>query len=125
MPSLSSLLDSSYNCVITFWYCPQVLNLCSNFLIFIFSFFRLDNKKIHTFLQVHGRKTLVISILLLSPSRDFFNTDTMWVFLFCFVFCLFRPMPSAYGGSQARGPIGAVATGLAHSHSNVGPKPCL
>ena len=24
----------------------------------------------------------------------------------------------AYGGSQARGPIGAVATGLHHSHSN-------
>ena len=28
--------------------------------------------------------------------------------------------PAAYGGSQARGPIGAVATGLHQSHSNVG-----
>ena len=26
----------------------------------------------------------------------------------------------AYGGSQARGPIGAVAAGLHHRHSNVG-----
>ena len=25
-----------------------------------------------------------------------------------------------YGGSQARGPIGAVAPGLRHSHSNSG-----
>ena len=35
-----------------------------------------------------------------------------------FVFCLFRF--AAYGGSQARGPIGAVAAGLHHSHSNMG-----
>ena len=31
----------------------------------------------------------------------------------------------AYGGSQARGGIGAVATGLRHSHSNSGSKLCL
>ena len=30
--------------------------------------------------------------------------------------------PMAYGGSQARGPIGAVATGLHQSHSNTGSK---
>ena len=28
--------------------------------------------------------------------------------------------PTAYGGSQARGLIGAMATGLRHSHSNAG-----
>ena len=28
--------------------------------------------------------------------------------------------PAAYGGSQARGRIGAVATGLRQSHSNAG-----
>ena len=32
---------------------------------------------------------------------------------------------SAYGGSQARGPIGAVAAGLHHSHSNTRSKPCV
>ena len=33
--------------------------------------------------------------------------------------------PAAYGGSQARGLIGAVATGLRQSHSNAGSKPRL
>ena len=33
--------------------------------------------------------------------------------------------PAAYGGSQARGLIGAVATGLHQSHSNAGSKPRL
>ena len=40
-----------------------------------------------------------------------------------FFFCLFafsRAAPQAYGSSQARGPIGAVAIGLHHSHSNMG-----
>ena len=34
------------------------------------------------------------------------------------VFCLFKAAPVAYGGSQARGSIEAVATSLHHSHSN-------
>ena len=42
-----------------------------------------------------------------------------------FFFCLFRAAPAAYGGSQARGLIGAVAAGLRQSHSNVGSKPSL
>ena len=33
--------------------------------------------------------------------------------------------PAAYGGSQARGLSGAVATSLRQSHSNVGSKPHL
>ena len=40
-----------------------------------------------------------------------------------FVFGLFatsRAASAAYGGSQARGLIGAVAAGLHQSHSNVG-----
>ena len=41
-------------------------------------------------------------------------------FPFFFFFGLFRAAPVAYGGSQARGPIGAVAAGLHHSHSNSG-----
>ena len=31
----------------------------------------------------------------------------------------------AYGGSQARGLIGAIAAGLHHSHSNTRPDPSL
>ena len=38
-------------------------------------------------------------------------------FFFFFSFCLFRAAPTAYGGSQARGQIGAVGTGLGHGHS--------
>ena len=46
-----------------------------------------------------------------------------WVF---FVFLLFLwAAPTAYGGSQARGRIGAVAAGLHQSHSNVGSEPRL
>ena len=40
-----------------------------------------------------------------------------------FFFCLFATSwasPMAYGGSQARGQIGAVATSLCHSHSHAG-----
>ena len=33
--------------------------------------------------------------------------------------------PVAYGGSQARGPMGAVAASLRQSHSNAGSKPSL
>ena len=40
--------------------------------------------------------------------------------LYLFIFDLSRAAPTAYGGSQARGLIGAVATGLHHSHSNGG-----
>ena len=53
---------------------------------------------------------------------------TPYCLVFCYyfyLFCLFvfsRAAPVAYGGSQARGPIGTVAAGLRHSHSNVGSK---
>lgn len=44
---------------------------------------------------------------------------------FFFFLSFSRAAPAAYGGSQARGVIRAVATGLCHSHSNAGSKPCL
>ena len=37
----------------------------------------------------------------------------------------FRAIPTAYGCYQARGPIGVIATGLHHSHSNARSKPHL
>ena len=39
----------------------------------------------------------------------------LWGFL---VFCPFRAAPAAYGGSQARGRIRALAASLRQSHSN-------
>ena len=41
-------------------------------------------------------------------------------FFFFGLFAISRAVPTAYGGSQARGPIGAVASGLGQSHSNAG-----
>ena len=45
-------------------------------------------------------------------------------FMFYFIH-LFRPAPAAYGSSQARAQIRAVAASICHSHSNVGSKPHL
>ena len=72
------------------------------------------------------------------PSRaiqffSIFNSNIFkyQLFLFCFFCCpffffsLFRAASMAYGGSQARGGIGAVAASLHHSHSNAGSKPHL
>ena len=46
-------------------------------------------------------------------------------FFFFFFFCLFRAVPLAYGGSQARGWTGVVAADLFDSHSNTRSQPCL
>ena len=46
-----------------------------------------------------------------------YNFLRVWVFS--------RAASVAYGGSQARGQIRAVATGLSHSHSSVGSEPRL
>ena len=48
----------------------------------------------------------------------------LYIYLFC-LFCYFYAAPAAYGGSQARGRMGAVAAGLHQSHSNVGSEPHL
>ena len=42
-------------------------------------------------------------------------------FVCLFLFRFFRAAPAAYGGFQSRCQIGAVATGLRHSHSNADP----
>ena len=45
-------------------------------------------------------------------------------FFFFFFFCpLFRAAPTAYGHSQARGQIGAIAASLCHNHGNARSKP--
>ena len=48
------------------------------------------------------------------------------IFFFSFLsFLIFRVAPVAYRSSQARGPIGAVAASLHHSHRDVGSESCL
>ena len=49
-----------------------------------------------------------------------------YLFIYLFTFFAFsRAAPMAYGGSQARGLMGAVATGPRQSHSNAGSEPRL
>ena len=45
--------------------------------------------------------------------------------LLLLLFLPFRATPVAYGGSQAKGLIGATAAGLRHSHSNARSEPHL
>ena len=53
------------------------------------------------------------------------NSIKLQFLLFLLLLLFFRATPRAYGGSQARGLIRAVATGLHHSHSSAGSQPCL
>ena len=48
-----------------------------------------------------------------------------FIFLLLLLFFFFRSALAAYGGSQARGLIGAIAAGLHHSHSNARSEPRL
>ena len=68
-------------------------------------------------------------LLLLEPiAFDWFLFCFVLLFCFWFLvfgFCLFRAAPVAYGCSQARGPIGAVASSLCQSHSIARSKPRL
>ena len=53
----------------------------------------------------------------------FFNHDHNFIL---FIFSLFRATPVAYGVSQARGRVGAIAAaGLHHSHNNARSEPHL
>ena len=44
--------------------------------------------------------------------------EVSFVLFFFGIFVFFRATPVAHGGSQARSPVGAAATGLGHSHSH-------
>ena len=74
---------------------------------------------------------------LMVPSRIHFHCATTGTPFQCFFFVLFCFLafvvvvaiswaaPAAYGGSQARGRMGAVATGLRQRHSKAGSEPRL
>ena len=57
-------------------------------------------------------------------NSNLFQNDLYFIYLFIYLFCPFFAIswaaPGAYGGSQARGCIRAVATGPRQSHSNAG-----
>ena len=54
-------------------------------------------------------------LLLLSVQYQFeyFLFQDMFYYQIFFFFCFFRATPVAYGGSQARGPTGAIVLGYA------------
>ena len=47
----------------------------------------------------------------------------IFILFYFFFFAIFWAAPTAYGGSQARGQIEAVAASLCQSHSNAGSEP--
>ena len=63
-------------------------------------------------------------LVLLHSVPPFLKNYIIFIYLFIY-FSFSRAAPMAYGGTQGRGLIGAVATALRQSHSNVGYEPCL
>ena len=51
--------------------------------------------------------------------RERYSTSYLIGLLVFFFLIFFRAAPMAYGGSQARGPVGAMAAGLHHSNSGI------
>ena len=54
-----------------------------------------------------------------------YNLWFLFICLFLVFFAISWAAPTAYGGSQARGRIGAIASSLHHNHSNAGSEPRL
>ena len=77
----------------------------------------------HSFLKYYFPSWSIQEIEYISL-RDTVGPYCLSILFLSFVF-FFRAPPSTYGGSQGRGLIRAVASGLHHSHSNVGSEPCL
>ena len=71
----------------------------------------------------------------LKKSIDFLNCKathihcgkikSLLIFFFFFFFFCFLGLSMAYGGSQARGPCGAIDVGLRHSYRNARSEPRL
>ena len=49
----------------------------------------------------------------------------LFIYLFIYLICLYRAVPTAYGGSLARVLMAATAAGLHHSHSGLRSEPHL
>ena len=70
--------------------------------------------------------SLSLQIRLICPCVLYKWNHTVYTLVFSFSFCFLEPAaPAAYGGSQARGQITALAAGLHHSHSKAGSEPPL
>jgi len=89
----------------------------------------------HSSFHLHLGSVLQVMVLLsIQVLKSETSGSSFLVLIFCakvpspiiiIIICLFRATAVAYGGSQARGWIKAVAAGLYHSPSNLGSKPHL
>ena len=70
------------------------------------------------FISTEPRQELHTCIIILRFIDDVPIVHLKKFFLIYFIFCLFRAILTTYGGSQAKGWIGAAAANLHHSHSN-------
>ena len=83
------------------------------------------------FFTINNNNVIFVHKLLCSSLIIFFSlffSDYRVIYFYRklpFFFLLFRAIPMAYGNSQARGRIGATATGLHHSQSHTGSEPHL
>ena len=80
--------------------------------------FQLTEYKKHTFTKLVSFTNSTFIFFL------FFNFLNLFIYFFVFLLFLWAA-PAAYGGSQARGLIGAANPGLRQSHSNVASEPRL
>ena len=76
-------------------------------------------------LELSSFMDICLGVGLLDLMVTLFLVSFLFLPFFFFFFAFFRAAPEAYGGSQARGPIGAIAAGLHHSHSNTRSQPHL
>ena len=77
----------------------------------------------HTFLgEVFVRSLVIVLVellvLLLLSFKSSSPPQQLRLSFIYLLFWLYKATPAAYGGSQARGLIGATAAGLRQSHSN-------
>ena len=101
--------------------CILYIILTPDFIFFLLSFSFGPN----LFFLLEFCFNVYISVGLLNPLFNIMGYKNPSPFFFFFDFYLFRAVPLAYGGCQARGLVEAVATGLRHSHSNARSEPRL
>ena len=68
---------------------------------------------------------MVVKLINIIKFIGLLKTSYFYFYFIITIFLLFRAVPAAYGGSQARGRIGAVAAGLCLNHSNPRSEPRL
>ena len=71
-------------------------------------------------LTEHCKPVIIEKIKIIKKQNKMGNKRNLSQKSLPFSFLLFRAAPGAYGGSQARGIIGATSAGLHHSHSKAG-----